>query len=150
MVGIFLFIFLVITILLYLLAFPSWQLRLGGVQTTALAHADGVCANDDGSSGDSYSFTDAFTGPQGKHYQIARNDFCTNVINDGDHVAIWYTPNGPTNFLTTPEVILLYIFSAIGGAVDLACLVVILLTLISGSRARRKRETFNYANMGLC
>lgn len=148
-IAIFLLAFLVITILLYFFAFPSWQLRFTGVQTTAIAHEDGICESDDDSSSDSYSFTYSFSGPQGKSYSVTHDSFCTNVISDGDQVTIWYEPDNPTNVLATPEAILLYIFSGIGGAMDLACLVVILLTLSSGLRARRRRETFSYTNMGL-
>ena len=148
MVAIGLFGLLIITILLYFFAFPSWQLRLQGVQTTAIAHEDGICASDDDSN-DSYAFSYSFTGPQGKSYNVTHNSFCTNVISDGDQVAIWYAPDNPTNVLATPEAILLYIFSGIGGAIDLACLVITLLTLINGLRARRRRETFSYTNMGL-
>jgi len=147
-IAIFLFVFLVLTILLYFFAFPSWQLRLTGVQATAIAHEDGICASDDDSN-DSYAFSYSFNGPQGKSYSVTHNSFCTNVINDGDQVAIWYAPDNPTNVLAMPEAILLYIFSGIGGAIDLACLLAILLTLTSGLRARRRRETFSYTNMGL-
>ena len=146
--AIFLCVFLVITVLLYFLALPAWQLRLRGVQTSALARASSVCSSDDDSS-DSYVFTYTFTGPQGKQYQITHDSFCTNVINDGDRVTVWYMPDNPTNILTTPEAILLYVFSGLGGGMDLACLIVMLLTFRSGLRARRRRDMYNYANMGL-
>lgn len=147
-IAIFLFMFLVLTILLYFFAFPSWRLRFTGVQTTAIAHEDGICASDDDSN-DSYAFSYAFTGPQGQSYSVTHGSFCTNIISDGDQVTVWYMPDNPTNVLAMPEAILLYIFSGIGGAIDLACLVAMLLTLRSGLRARRGRETFDYTNMGL-
>lgn len=148
--SLFLCIFLIITILLYFLAFPAWQVRLNGVQTTAIAHADGVCSSDDdSSSGDSYSFSYSFTDAQGKHYQIARDSFCTNIIDDGAQVTVWYMANDPHTLLTTPEAVLLYIFSGLGGGVDLVSLVIILSMVIGGLRAKRKRETLNYLNMGL-
>jgi len=53
--------------LFFWLGFSTLQVRLKGVQTTAIAHADGVCASDDNSSGDSYSFTYEFTGTNGQH-----------------------------------------------------------------------------------
>jgi hypothetical protein len=42
------------------LGFSTVQVRLNGVQTTAIAHAEGVCASDESSPGDSYSFTYEF------------------------------------------------------------------------------------------
>lgn len=148
-IAIFLLVLLVITILLYFFAFPSWQLRFTGVQTTAIAHEDGICESDDDSSSDSYAFSYSFTGPQGQSYSVTHGSFCTNIISDGDQVTVWYMQDNPTNVLAMPEAILLYIFSGIGGAMDLACLVVILLALRSSFRARRRRETFSYTNMGL-
>ena len=53
--------------LFFWLGFSTVQVRLNGVQTFAIAHADGVCASDDNSSGDSYSFTYEFTGTNGQH-----------------------------------------------------------------------------------
>jgi hypothetical protein len=112
------------------------------VETKALARATSNCSDDDDSA-DSFVFTYSFTGPQGKQYQIAQDDFCTNVINDGDYVTIWYMPNDPTRLLTTPQVILLYVFSALGAVADLVCLLVILLAATRHFSARRGREMFD-------
>src|SRR5215469_14161642 len=110
--------------LFFALGFSTIQVRLNGVQTTAIAHADGVCASDESSSGDSYSFTYEFTGTNGQHYRIAQDSFCTNLYHDGDRVTIWYTPNDPSHITTSLEVDMLYLFSGIGLLVIVSLLVV--------------------------
>jgi Protein of unknown function (DUF3592) len=96
------------------LGFSTVQVRLNGVQTTAIAHADGICASDENSSGDSYSFTYEFTGTNGQQYRIAQDSFCTNVYYDGDHVTIWYMPNDPSQVRTDLDVHMLYLFLGVG------------------------------------
>lgn len=145
--SIFVCVFLVDGLLLYFFAWPFWQIRLNGVETTALARAVAVCDDDDGSV--TYVFSYAFTDAHGTQYHITRDGFCTNTISDGDRVALWYMPGDPHQLLTTPEAILLYIFSGLGGAMDLAALVVLLLTLRNSLRARRRQEAFPYPGMGL-
>jgi hypothetical protein len=125
------------------LGFSTVQVRLNGVQTTAIAHADGVCASDESSSGDSYSFTYEFTGTNDQHYRIAQDSFCTNVYHDGDHVTIWYMPDDPSHLITDLDVHMLYFFSGMGVLVIVSFSVVSLVIL----RARRKAAHANlYAN----
>lgn len=149
--SIFLFILFVITILLYFFAWPLWQVRLQGVPTTAIAHisTSNMCDHDDTDKSYSHSFTYLFTDAQGKQYQVPRDNFCTNLMGDGDRVTIWYMASDPHNLLTMPEAVLLYIFSGIGGIVDLASLVILLLTISGGFRARRRQETLDYTDMGM-
>lgn len=115
--------------------FSTVQVRLKGVQTTAIAHADGVCASDDNSSGDSYSFAYEFTGTNGQHYRIAEDSFCTNVYHDGDHVTIWYLPNDPSQVRTDLAVHTLYLLSGIGVLVIVSLLVVSLVILVLRRKA---------------
>ncbi len=146
--SVFLIVFLVITILLYFFALPSWRIRLSGVQTTALAHADAMCDDDD-DSGVTYEFSYTFTDTHGTQYRVERPGFCTNVISDGDRVALWYMPDDPHTLLTTPEAILLYVFSGIGCVMDLGALLTVLFTLRNSLRARRRQNSYYYTDMGL-
>jgi hypothetical protein len=128
--------------LFFWLGFSTVQVRLNGVQTTAIAHADGVCASDDSSPGDSYSFTYEFTGTNGQHYQIAQDSFCTNVYHDGDHVTIWYMPDNPSHITTDLDVHMLYLFSGIGVLV----IVSLLIALVIPTVRRKAAHTNMYAN----
>lgn len=134
--------FLVVAALLYWLALPAWQVRLSGVQTTAIAHVDSACGNGDDSP--DYAFSYTYTGPQEKSYRVAHDNFCTNVISNGDQVTVWYMPDNPTNLLTSPEAILLYVFSAMGGALGLGLLIASIAMLVQGFRVRRAREAYDY------
>jgi hypothetical protein len=112
--GVVLLIFLVLALLFGLLAIPTWQIRLAGIQASAIAHEDGVCPGDSNDPGDSYSFTYEFRGTKGQHYHVAQDSFCTDVYNDGQRVTIWYVPDDPPRIVTDMQVIMLYVFSAIG------------------------------------
>ena len=129
--------------LFFVLGFSTVQVRLNGVQTTAIAHADGVCASDESSSGDSYSFTYEFTGTNGQHYRIAQDSFCTNVYHDGDHVTIWYLPNDPSHLTTDLDVKTLYLFLGVGILFLMSFLVVFVMILL---RRRKAVRTNLYAN----
>jgi len=122
--SIILFILLILAVLFYALAFPVWQIRLTGTQTSAIAHEDRICAGDSENPGDSYSFSYEFTDTHEHHYRIAQHSFCTTVYNDGDHVAIWYMPDDPTRFVTDLQVMLASIFSAIGAIAAVILLIV--------------------------
>ena len=137
--------------LFFWLGFSTLQVRLKGVQTTAIAHADGVCASDDNSSGDSYSFTYEFTGTNGQQYRIAEDSFCTNVYHDGDHVTIWYMPDNPSHLTTDLDVHLLYLFSGMGVLVIVSLLVVSLAILIVRRKAAPANiyATYPYNQVGL-
>lgn len=111
MIG--LFIFLLSCCLLCTLAFPSWLIRLAGVQTTAIAQIDKICSYDNEEGRFLYSFSYLFTGPQGQHYRITREDQCGGP-GDGVQIMVWYTPNDPIHLLLGSEVTPLYIFSGLG------------------------------------
>src|SRR5215469_14643072 len=129
--------------LFFALGFSTIQVRLNGVQTTAIAHADGVCASDESSSGDSYSFTYEFTGTNGRHYRSAQDSFCTNVYHDGDHVTIWYMPNDPSHLTTDLDVHMLYLFLG----VDILFMASFWVALVMIPLLRRKAARTNlYAN----
>jgi hypothetical protein len=133
------------------LGFSTLQVRMNGVQTTAIAHEDGVCASDESSSGDSYSFTYEFTGTNGQHYRIAQDSSCSNVYHDGDHVTIWYLPNDPSHLTTDLDVHMLSLFSGMGVLVIVSPLVVSL-TIVLGRRKAapaNRYATSPYQQVGL-
>jgi uncharacterized protein DUF3592 len=133
------------------LGFSTVQVLLNGVQTTAIAHADGVCASDENSSGDSYSFSYEFTRTNGQHYRIAQDSFCTNVYHDGDHVTIWYLPNDPSHLTTDLDVKTLYLFLGVGILLLVSFLVVFVMTRLLRRKADRTKlyANFPYHQVGL-
>jgi hypothetical protein len=135
--GIILFVLLLLALLFYLLALPAWQIRLAGVQTTAVAHEDGICAGDNDNPGDSYSFTYEFTDTHEHYHRVAQDSFCTDVYHDGDHVTIWYMPDDPTRILTDLQAIMLSLFSGIG-AVGAAILLFVFYRLFIRPLRRNK------------
>ena len=136
---------LVISGLLYWLALPVWQLRLNGTQTRATAHALGICDNNN-DGGPTYSFSYEFTALNGQHYNVPIESHCNNAYSDGDTVTIWYESQHPTSLLTDVDAVVLYIFSAIGGVVDLALLIMLLVVLFWPLLRRKSSANYVYPN----
>lgn len=149
--SIFFLVILVPVWLFYLLGFPVLQARLGGVQTTAIAHAVAICPGTSDSPGDSYAFTYEFTTVNGQHYNLAQDGFCTNIYNDGDHMTLWYMPGDPHHFATDLQVHTAYIFAAIGAAIDVPLLLLFLKLLFRPFRRARANVYggYPYNQMGL-
>lgn len=136
------FTFLLISALEYWLALPAWQLRLQGVQTTATAHIIGDCSDDDGSA--SYYFSFTFTDLRGESHRIAHDSFCTNVINDGDQVNVWYLPGNPENMMTDVESYLLYGFSGVGLLIAVVDFIIVLVMIFRFLLANRSGSSLDY------
>lgn len=135
------FTLLLLVALEYWLALPAWKVRFQGAQTTAVAHIIADCSDDDGVA---YAFSFTFKDIRGDTHRIAHDSFCTNVIDDGDQVTIWYMPGEPTNLLTDVESYLLYGFSGAGILVALADLIIILLITLRPLLAGRSRSSLDY------
>nr|WP_201392151.1 DUF3592 domain-containing protein [Ktedonobacter sp. SOSP1-52] len=129
MAGICLLIALFLGALIYWLAASTWQVRLNGNQTRAIAHKYVYCEKTEDSPG-SFSFKYDFTDTHGKKHSVANPNFCTNVFENGDEVTIWYMPDDPTSMITDAEAVVAYIITGVLGGLSLVALIISLIALL--------------------
>lgn len=137
------FTFLLISALEYWMALPAWQVRLHGVQTSAVAHIAGECDDDDGSV--TYAFSYTFEDARGDTHRVTQDSFCTNVIDEGSHVTLWYMTEDPKNILTDFESYMLYGFSGAGILIAIVDLIIVLVLIFRPLFAGRSRSSLDYS-----
>lgn len=99
------------------LGIPPWLVRIGGVETGAVAREAASCGADDyatqGDNATTAIFAFQFSDQQGKAVRETREGVCNNLYANGEHISLWYMPQNPQSFLTDQEALWLCVFSGI-------------------------------------
>ncbi|HLW03712.1 MAG TPA: DUF4352 domain-containing protein [Ktedonobacterales bacterium] len=103
------------------LIIPSLYIQVTGHATQGKASIVADCGDDDGS--EDYQATILFKDSQGQLFEIPPNNTCTNFINDGDSLALWYLPDNPSStFVLSGIAFFFYIMCGFWLLVTLPCL----------------------------
>jgi hypothetical protein len=106
-----LFLWLLLGVLFGVILLPGWEIRFMGVQTTAVAHADKPCYDDEEEVA-STTFSLQFTGTNGERYTLIDPNSC-NVYKDGETFSFWYLPDDPTRNIARYGIDVFYLLNAL-------------------------------------
>lgn len=118
------------------LLLPMWEIRLLGVQTTAVAHAYHPCYDDDEEVA-STTFSIQFTGTDGQRYTLIDPHSC-NVYTNGETFSFWYLPTDPTQNIAGFGIDVFYLLNALWAS-GFLLLLFFSLRWFGGTVHRRKR-----------
>ena len=113
--------FLILFLLLTVLAIPgiwfilpSVYIQIVGHHTQGRVSVVADCGSDDDDDTNTNQAIILFRNDQGQLFEIPPNDTCTNFMNDGDSLTVWYLPNNPSStFVLSGIAAFFYVFGGI-------------------------------------
>jgi hypothetical protein len=109
---------------------PPLYIQVAGQMAQGRASVVADCGEDDDGT-DTSQAAILFKDAQGQLFEIPPNNTCTNFINDGDSLTLWYLPDHPSStFVLSGIAIFFYVLCGLWLLATLPCLIYFLRTLL--------------------